>query len=64
MRTVIGMILLVVGAIIGGIGDFSAGSYGMMVVGGLIIAAGVVVLLLSSASRGGRGDEPPGHIYP
>ena len=64
MRTAIGLILLLVGAVVGGIGDFSTGSYELMVLGGLILAAGVVVLLLSSASRGGRGDEPPGHISP
>jgi len=36
----------------------------LLMVSGVLWAAAVPLILLSSAARGGRGDEPPGHIRP
>lgn len=65
----IGLILVVVGAILGWVGDIPIGhpaytSIELMVAGGLTLAVGLVLVLWTSGQNTSRGDEPPGYIRP
>lgn len=63
MAYIIGLILMVVGLALGLFGE-REGSQVMMILGGFFITAGITTVLLNAGARGGRGDEPGGHIRP
>ena len=63
MGYIIGILLLLVGVALGIVGERTGGS-GLLLVSGLLIAAAVTLVLLTGGGRGGRGDEPSGHINP
>jgi ABC-type xylose transport system permease subunit len=69
MRYLMPMLLILIGGIIGLVGDYPINSltyrsFGLMVFGGLMVAAGIVWLLISSARHNSRADEPEGNIRP
>ncbi|MBK8013544.1 MAG: hypothetical protein IPK13_19590 [Deltaproteobacteria bacterium] len=69
MRYIAGILLLMVGAVLGLVGDYPIDhpayrSLGLLVAGGLLVAAGIAVLLIASGARGSREDEPPSRISP
>lgn len=69
MRYAVGFGLVVVGLVIGLLGDVPLKSpiytsLEWIVAGGLLVSGGVATLLLTAAHRGSRDDEPEGHIRP
>jgi hypothetical protein len=63
MGYIFGSILLLAGLILGLVGERLT-SGGLLLLSGLLLAAGVATVLLVGGGRGGRGDEPDGHIRP
>ena len=63
MSYIVGVLLMLVGLATGLIGERIM-SYELLMIGGFLIAAGVATILLSGSGRGGRHDEPNGHIRP
>ncbi|MCA9554777.1 MAG: hypothetical protein KC933_32405 [Myxococcales bacterium] len=63
MGYIVGVVLMLLGLTLGLIGEQLQGPV-LLIISGLFIAAGVTVVLLVGGGRGGRGDEPDGHIRP
>jgi len=63
MSYIIGLILMFIGLVLGLFGE-REGSEILLILGGFFITAGITTVLLRAGSRGGRGDEPDGHIRP
>lgn len=63
MGYMIGIFLLLLGVTLGVVGERTGGP-GLLLVSGFLITAAVTIVLLTGGGRGGRGDEPDGHINP